>query len=107
MISAPENDTMKKASKRARPVSGNPTHLGRRVQAWRKFRGWTAADLAMRAGLVGATVTQLEAGVNRDPRTSTLDAILAALGVTRERLEEMTPAEVEAAANPALAAPAA
>lgn len=50
------------------------------LTAWRKAAGLTQAELAERAGLRKATVSDIEGG-KIDPRLSSLRALAAALGV--------------------------
>jgi transcriptional regulator with XRE-family HTH domain len=56
------------------------------VKKLRMAAGMTRQDLANRAGLSMAAVTQLERGVNYDPRLSTLLALAHAFGVGVEEL---------------------
>lgn len=50
------------------------------LTAWRRAVGWTQAELAQRAGVRAATISEIEAG-KIDPRLSTLRAIAGALGL--------------------------
>jgi transcriptional regulator with XRE-family HTH domain len=54
--------------------------LGRRIGELRRGRGWSAAELARRAGIGKATLSEIEAG-RRNTTLETLDALTRALGV--------------------------
>jgi transcriptional regulator with XRE-family HTH domain len=55
------------------------TAAARRVRQARQARGWTQRKLATRACVPQSTIGRIEAGIV-DPRSSTLERILAACG---------------------------
>ncbi|MBV8060191.1 MAG: response regulator [Alphaproteobacteria bacterium] len=57
----------------------------RQIRAARAMLGWDQKELARRAGISIATYNNIERGVQRDPKTSTLRAIITAL--EREGIE--------------------
>lgn len=59
-------------------LARTPRQIGNIVQRARKSRGWTQADLADRAGLRQATISQIESG-DRPAKLASILAILAAL----------------------------
>jgi transcriptional regulator with XRE-family HTH domain len=61
--------------------------MGTRLRALRKWRGWTQADLATRAGLHRVFIAQLEGG-HKDPSLTTLEKLAKALRVRVSRLIE-------------------
>lgn len=62
------------------PVSSTATAVGAKIRLRRQQRGMSAAEMARRAGLSKATLSQLEAG-NGNPTIDTLDAIAIALRI--------------------------
>lgn len=71
-------------------VSRSLRELGENVQAWRKLRGLTQAQLAERAGVARATVMRLE----RSERSVSLEntfRVLGALGVLEIVTRAMDP----------------
>lgn len=65
---------------RRQPVSSTAAAVGAKVRLRRQQRGMSAAEMARRAGLSKATLSQLEAG-NGNPTIDTLDAIAIALRI--------------------------
>ena len=63
-----------------RPVSSTAAAVGAKIRLRRQQRGVSAAEMARRAGLSKATLSQLEAG-NGNPTIDTLDAIAIALRI--------------------------
>lgn len=59
--------------------------IAERVRRYRHERGWTQAQLAEQAGLLGGTVSRIERGLER-PLERTARALARALGVELERL---------------------
>lgn len=57
-----------------------PVHLGR-IRELRDARGWSQAELAERARIRAATVSNIEAGKTKGIDFATLEAIANALGV--------------------------
>src|SRR6188472_2201071 len=57
-----------------------PASLGRSIGRLRRERAWSAAELARRAGIGKATLSEIEAG-RRNTTLETLDALTRALGV--------------------------
>ncbi|MCX5095564.1 helix-turn-helix domain-containing protein [Streptomyces sp. NPDC001002] len=62
------------------PVSSTAAAVGAKIRLRRQQRGMSAAEMARRAGLSKATLSQLEAG-NGNPTIDTLDAIAIALRI--------------------------
>ncbi|MGW3114949.1 helix-turn-helix domain-containing protein [Streptomyces sp. NPDC001091] len=62
------------------PVSSTAVAVGTKIRLRRQQRGMSAAELARRAGLSKATLSQLEGG-NGNPTIDTLDAIAIALRI--------------------------
>jgi transcriptional regulator with XRE-family HTH domain len=60
--------------------------LGDRVRAARRRRGYSREELAYRAGLSWAAISQVESGRRANLRPSTLSALARALGVTIDYL---------------------
>ncbi len=59
---------------------GLSASLGQSIGDLRRTRGWSAAELARRAGIGKATLSEIEAG-RRNTTLETLDALTRALGV--------------------------
>lgn len=59
-------------------LARTPRQIGSILQRARKRRGWTQADLAIRAGIRQATISLIESG-NTAAKLKTLLATLAAL----------------------------
>jgi transcriptional regulator with XRE-family HTH domain len=57
-----------------------------RVRAARKRRGWSREELAVRAGLSWAAITQIESGRRTNLRPATVRALAGALDVTTDYL---------------------
>jgi len=55
--------------------------LGENIQRIRKLKGMSAYELAKKAGVGGATVSQIESGKRATLKGDTLDKIAGALGV--------------------------
>lgn len=62
------------------------TELGKRIRRLRESAGISARGLSAKAGTTHSVVSQIEAGLIRDPAGSILTAIAAALGTTAEYL---------------------
>jgi transcriptional regulator with XRE-family HTH domain len=63
-----------------------PSHsFGKNLREIRKLLGMSASELANRAGVTAAAISQIENGT-RDPSLSTIIAILGVLPVKFERL---------------------
>lgn len=62
------------------PVSSTATAVGAKIRLRRQQRGMSAAEMARRAGLSKATLSQLEAGKG-NPTIDTLDAIAITLSI--------------------------
>ena len=60
--------------------------LKMRLRRLRRAKGWTQVDLAKKAGVTQAFISQLEAGKKGSPRVVPLMRIARALGVTVEKL---------------------
>jgi transcriptional regulator with XRE-family HTH domain len=77
--------------------------IGQNLKRLRASLGMSQMGLAVGAGLSLSVVTQIEQGLNRDPRGSTLQGLARALGVTVDELlqetgeENAIPAEEDAA----------
>ncbi|WP_328885481.1 helix-turn-helix domain-containing protein [Streptomyces sp. NBC_00316] len=63
-----------------RPASSTAVAVGAQIRRRREQRGMTGAELARRAGLSKATLSQLEAGKG-NPTIETLDALAVALRI--------------------------
>ncbi|GHE30047.1 XRE family transcriptional regulator [Streptomyces capitiformicae] len=63
-----------------RPVSSTAAAVGAKIRLRRRQRGMSAAEIARRAGLSKATLSQMEAGKG-NPTIGTLDAIAVALRI--------------------------
>ncbi|MEY9891082.1 transcriptional regulator with XRE-family HTH domain [Catenulispora sp. MAP5-51] len=63
---------------RERPASSTAAAIGAQIRRRREQRGMSSAELARRAGLSKATLSQLEAGKG-NPTIETLDALAVAL----------------------------
>ncbi|WP_329416772.1 helix-turn-helix domain-containing protein [Streptomyces sp. NBC_00704] len=63
-----------------RPASSTVIAVGAQIRRRREQRGMSSAELARRAGLSKATLSQLEAG-RGDPTIETLDALAMALRI--------------------------
>jgi transcriptional regulator with XRE-family HTH domain len=72
--------------------------IGTTVKRLRIASGMTQQDLAVKAGLSIAAVSQIEQGTNNDPRATTLRKLAAALGVTVDAI--VNPPEGEATESP-------
>ena len=55
------------------------------ARAWREHLGLTQAEVAERAGMTQAALSQIESGQHK-PRKATLTKLAAALGITVEQL---------------------
>jgi transcriptional regulator with XRE-family HTH domain len=68
---------------------------GERLKRRREEQGWTAAELARRAGVSKAYLSRLEAGKTVRPSAAILERLAAALGTTVADLREhdLPPAE--------------
>jgi transcriptional regulator with XRE-family HTH domain len=62
--------------------------LGERLKRRRAERGWTAAELARRAGVSKAYLSRLEAGKTVRPSAAVLEHLATALGTTVADLRE-------------------
>jgi transcriptional regulator with XRE-family HTH domain len=58
--------------------------IGKRIRAYREFRGWSQARLAGAAGLDPKTISELEDG--RPSQSSTIQRIAPALGIKTDDL---------------------
>lgn len=56
----------------------NAKDYGTSIRIARERRGWTQAELAIRAGLTQATISSVERGTGGMPRKATMDAIARA-----------------------------
>lgn len=56
------------------------------IRELRQKKGWTQTELARRAGVKQGVLSYIESGRTKNPRSDTLTAIAAALGVSVERL---------------------
>lgn len=63
----------------------NQSEFGKNLKCIRESLGLTAVDLANRAGLTPACISQLEGG-SREPTLGTITRILDVIPVTFERL---------------------
>lgn len=61
-------------------------HLGERLKAIRETAGLSQQEVAFRSGLSISMVGQLEQGLKRDPRLSTLLALAEGFGLTLGQL---------------------
>lgn len=61
-------------------------HIGEKVRALRKERGWTARELDRRAGLAEGHSSMIESGERESPSGKTLHALATALHVSMESL---------------------
>ncbi len=57
-----------------------------RMRRLRRAKGWTQMDLAKKSDLTQAFISQLEAGLQKNPGVASLLRIAKALGVTLEEL---------------------
>ena len=48
--------------------------IGRRIRAWREFRGWSRAELAARIGITGPSINQWEDG-DTNPTAANLEKV--------------------------------
>ena len=64
--------------------------LGRRLKAWRDFRGLTQADVERRGGLAHNAVSRIETGIV-SPKLATLERIATALELSVEELHLKMP----------------
>lgn len=67
-----------------------------RINQLKKEKGMTNAQLAARSGITQSTLDKITAGINRNPKLDTLEAICKALGCRLSDLEEQ-PAPLPAA----------
>lgn len=67
-------------------------HLGTRIRRLRKSAGLTQEQLAVRAGVVGMTVSKLERMCEASPRWTTIERIAEALGT--DAITLMSDAEI-------------
>jgi transcriptional regulator with XRE-family HTH domain len=73
-----------------------PPQIGARLRALRRAQGISQQELAMRAGISMSVVFQMEQGVKKDPRLSTVAALAEGLGIPVGQLaEELTREEKE------------
>ena len=56
------------------------------IRDLRMKKGWTQSELARRAGIKQGVLSYIECGRTKHPRSDTLAAIAAALGVPVEKL---------------------
>ena len=56
------------------------------IRELRQKKGWTQTELARRAGVKQGVLSCIESGRTKNPRSDTMAAIAAALGVSVERL---------------------
>ena len=56
------------------------------IRELRQKKGWTQTELARRAGVKQGVLSCIESGRTKNPRSDTLAAIAAALGVSVEQL---------------------
>src|SRR2546421_509248 len=80
---------------KSRPSEPSPPEiaLGRRLKAWRDFRGLTQAEVERRGGLAHNALSRIETG-SVSPKLATLERIAAALELSVEELHlKMPPAE--------------
>src|SRR5690348_7989761 len=89
----------------------NPPNLGQLVRELRRAAGLTQEELAARAGLSTRAISDLERGVNHTPRPTTVQLLVAALGLSdreREHVDAVARAQVEtASSDPTSASPSA
>lgn len=64
-----------------RPATPAPLWDLKQVAALREQHGWTQEELAERSGLSVRTIRNLELGRNRNPRRSSMDLLVSALGM--------------------------
>jgi transcriptional regulator with XRE-family HTH domain len=62
------------------------TEIGPALRTARQRRGWSRDQLAARAGVSSAAITQIETGRRSDPRLSSLLALAGALGSSLDQL---------------------
>src|SRR5687767_8678420 len=75
--------------------------LGKRLKAWRDFRGLTQADVEHRGGLAHNALSRIETG-SVSPKLATLERIAAALELSIEELHlRMPPVGPSIASNSA------
>ncbi|HMQ36507.1 MAG TPA: helix-turn-helix transcriptional regulator [Micropruina sp.] len=76
----------------AKRVERDAATLGRHLVTWRKLLGYTAAQVAERAGISAPTLTKIEHG---DPgvRLGSLLAVVRVLGLTDKLLTNLDPYE--------------
>lgn len=65
---------------------GKVSVIGENIKKIRTHKGWTSADLAHRAGVGTATISQIESGRRATLQSDTLDKVATALGVTTDDL---------------------
>jgi uncharacterized protein len=65
--------------------------IGRRVKAARRAKGFTAEELARKAGVTENAIRKLESGDTKEPRLSTALRIADALGVTPDFVSDYLP----------------
>lgn len=65
---------------------GNVSVIGENIKKLRKHKGWTSADVANRAGVGTATISQIESGRRATLQADTLEKVATALGVTTDDL---------------------
>jgi len=63
--------------------------MGERIKTTRRKRGWSQRELARRARVRQATISELEAGMQTETRTDILRRLAQALGVTMDYLAGM------------------
>jgi transcriptional regulator with XRE-family HTH domain/predicted ATPase len=74
--------------------------LGDLIQRYRLVRGWSQETLAQRAEVSPQAVSDIETGVTRMPRPSTLARLSAALGLAPDQHERLVAAATIDAAGP-------
>jgi transcriptional regulator with XRE-family HTH domain len=73
-------------------------HIGDVISKARKDQGWKQKDLADRCGLAAATIQKIEEG--KDVKTSTIQAVAQAFGVTMAQLYTWIPPVIDTADYP-------
>lgn len=76
--------------------SGEET-LGERLRRLRLEHKWPQTHLALRSGVPQPHIARIETGWTRDPKTSTLEALADALGVSGDALRGRKPLEADRA----------
>lgn len=73
--------------------------LAEQIKGRRKDRGWSAEELAYRAGVSSQTISRLERGKIRDPRRATIRKVAAAFKLRPEQLLPRQPSFADAQAS--------